>query len=107
MTPCAFPRSAKIADTWARFPFGVDFILNREGFRLARGFDAVLVGNIPGGGMSRSASLSVNLVLTMLEINGLAARSSLQVVDLAVVEGEFVVEAEDVGRGDREAIHTA
>ena len=53
------PQSAAIANTWARFPYGVDYVLHREGYELDRGFDAVLHGNIPGGGMSRSASLSL------------------------------------------------
>ena len=63
------PKSEAIAHTWARFPYGVDHILTKDGFKLASGFDAVLYGNIPGGGMSRSASLTVNLILTTLEIN--------------------------------------
>ncbi len=85
------PRSARIADTWARFPMGVAHVLRREGFPLKQGFDAVLHGNIPGGGMSRSASLTVNLVLTMLEVNGLEPKSPLQVVDVAqAVENDYI-----------------
>ena len=57
------PKSPEIADTWARFPFGVDFILRREGFKLKQGINAVIYGDIPGGGMSRSASLTLNLIL--------------------------------------------
>lgn len=63
------PQSDEIAHTWARFAYGVDHILTREGFKLPSGFDAVLYGNIPGGGMSRSASLTINLILTALEVN--------------------------------------
>lgn len=70
------PQSPKIADTWARFPFGVDYILRREGLSPKAGFDAVLAGNIPGGGMSRSASLTLNLILTVLEANGLSPRDA-------------------------------
>ena len=35
----------------------------------SKGFDAVVTANIPGGGMSRSASLTLNLLLTTLEVN--------------------------------------
>ncbi|HUJ70770.1 MAG TPA: hypothetical protein VLZ30_00905 [Verrucomicrobiae bacterium] len=85
------PRSSAIANTWARFPFGVDYILHREGFKLSRGFDAVLHGNIPGGGMSRSASLSLNLILTFLEVNGIAPPDGMKIVDLAqAVENDYI-----------------
>ena len=85
------PKSAAIADTWARFPFGVDFILRRAGFKLEQGFDAVLWGNIPGGGMSRSASLTINLMLTFFEVNALAPRNAMDVVDLSqAVENDYI-----------------
>ena len=63
------PQSPEIADTWGRFPFGVDHVLKREGFPLSKGADIVIHGNIPGGGMSRSASLSLNLLLSLAELN--------------------------------------
>ncbi len=85
------PQSSEVADTWARFPYGVDYVLNREGYKLARGFDAVLYGNIPGGGMSRSASLALNLILTVLEVNGIEPEDQLKVVDLAqAVENDYI-----------------
>ncbi len=85
------PQSAANADTWARFPCGVAYVLNDEGFSLKQGMDAVLIGNIPGGGMSRSASLSLNLILSVLEINGIAAPDMMQVVDLAQrVENDYI-----------------
>jgi galactokinase len=85
------PQSAAIADTWARFPFGVDAILRREGIKLEKGADMVVYGNIPGGGMSRSASLSVNLILTLLEINGITLEDQFTIVDLAqAVENDYV-----------------
>ncbi len=65
------PQSAEVYDTWARFPYGVDYILAREGYRITQGIDAVLYGNIPGGGMSRSASLALNLILSVLDANGI------------------------------------
>jgi galactokinase len=86
------PRSIEIAETWARFPWGVDYILRREGLRPEKGFDAVILGNIPGGGMSRSASLSLNLILTMLAVNGLSlGRDSMRIIDLAqAVENDYI-----------------
>ena len=85
------PKSAAIADTWARFPYGVDFILHREGFKLTNGFDAVLYGNIPGGGMSRSASLCINLMLTFFDVNGIKVKDGMKIVDMAqAVENDYV-----------------
>jgi galactokinase len=85
-------RSPQIADTWARFPYGVDAILRREGLSPARGFDAVVIGNIPGGGMSRSASLTLNLILTVLDANGLSlGRDRMRIIDLAqAVENDYI-----------------
>ncbi|HTS16442.1 MAG TPA: hypothetical protein VMP11_02605 [Verrucomicrobiae bacterium] len=85
------PKSPTIADTWARFPYGVDYILRREGFRPIHGFDAVLHSNIPGGGMSRSASLSINLLLTFLDANDIALPAGMKIVDMAqAVENDYV-----------------
>ncbi len=86
------PKSAAVADTWARFPFGVDFILRREGLAPAVGLDAVLIGNIPGGGMSRSASLTINLMVTLLEVNRLRlGRDRMRIIDLAqAVENDYI-----------------
>ena len=85
------PKSSAIADTWARFPYGVDFVLRREGFKLTRGFDGVLYGNIPGGGMSRSASLCINLMLTFFEVNGLKVQDGMKIVDMAqAVENDYI-----------------
>ena len=85
------PRSEKCADSWARFPLGVDYILAKNGYKLSRGFDAVLYGNIPGGGMSRSASLTLNLILTFFEVNGVDEKDGMRIVDLAqAVENEYI-----------------
>ncbi len=87
------PKSAEIAHTWARFPYGVDYILTREGFKLPYGFDAVLYGNIPGGGMSRSASLTINLILTALEVNHYEKDEApdLKIIDMAqAVENTYI-----------------
>ena len=85
------PRSPKFADSWARFPLGVGYILRREGFELKRGLNAVLYGNIPGGGMSRSASLTLNLMLSLLEVNGIEVEDRFRIVDMAqAVETDYI-----------------
>ena len=84
--------SAKtVTDSWARFAYGVSFILHRAGFSITCGFDAVLHGNIPGGGMSRSASLTLNLILTILEVNNIPIKDEMQIIDLAqAVENDYI-----------------
>ena len=48
------PLTEQQSKSWARFPHGVDFVLRKEGLlQQSIGFDAVVWGNIPGGGMSR------------------------------------------------------
>lgn len=85
------PQSAEVYDSWARFPYGVDYILKREGYNLTQGIDAVLYGNIPGGGMSRSASLALNLILSMLDANGIEEPDRMKIVDLAqMVENDYI-----------------
>jgi len=86
------PRHPAITDSWARFPLGCLYILQKAGFKLETGFDAVLIGNIPGGGMSRSASLTLNLLLTLLEVNHLRlGRNKMQIIDLAqAVETDYI-----------------
>jgi len=85
------PKSAAIAETWGRFPCGIDYILRREGYKLKQGIDGVIYGNIPGGGMSRSASLSLNLILSLLEANEIEIEDKMQIVDLAqAVENDYI-----------------
>ena len=85
------PQSKEVYDTWARFPYGVDYILKREGYTLTQGIDAVLYGNIPGGGMSRSASLTLNLIISMLDASEIVEDDSMKIVDLAqMVENDYI-----------------
>jgi galactokinase len=85
------PKSPQIAHTWARFPYGVDFILKREGYKLTQGIDGVLYGNIPGGGMSRSASLTLNLILSLFDANGIEVSEKVKIVELAqAVENDYI-----------------
>ncbi|MBN2376389.1 MAG: hypothetical protein JXD22_08305 [Sedimentisphaerales bacterium] len=85
------PQSPQFGDSWARFAFGVDYVLSKEGFEITQGIDAVIYGNIPGGGMSRSASLTLNLILTVLEVNGIEVEEQMKIIDLAqAVENVYI-----------------
>src|SRR4030042_888809 len=87
------PKSPDIADTWGRFPYGVDFIFKRQGYKIKQGIDGVLYGNIPGGGMSRSASLSLNLILSIFDANDIKIEDNkkVEIVDLAqAVENDYI-----------------
>ncbi|MHC4690719.1 MAG: GHMP family kinase ATP-binding protein [Planctomycetota bacterium] len=85
------PKSAETADTWARFPYGVEYILRRKGIKLQQGIDGVIYGNIPGGGMSRSASLSLNLILSLLDANQIEINDQFKIVDMAqAVENDYI-----------------
>jgi galactokinase len=85
------PGSAENHHSWARFPMGVDYVLQREGYAPQHGFDAVLYGNIPGGGMSRSASVSLNLILTFFEVNKISGVDGMRTVELAqAVENDYI-----------------
>lgn len=85
------PKSSAIAHTWGRFPYGVEYILRQNGYKLTQGINGVIYGNIPGGGMSRSASLTVNLILSLLEASEIEVREKMKVVDLAqAVENKYI-----------------
>ena len=85
------PLSAELRDDWARFPCGAVHVLRREGYPIRRGLDGVLTSDIPGGGMSRSASLTVNLILTLLEVNGVEPPEPLDIARLAqAVENDYI-----------------
>ncbi len=85
------PLDPSFKDSWARFPFGVDFVLRANAIPVARGFDAVLFGNIPGGGMSRSASLCINLILSIFDVNGIGVVEEMLVPELAKkVENDYI-----------------
>ncbi len=85
------PRSPENADTWARFPLGVAYILRKYGYNLSKGMEVVLFGNIPGGGMSRSASLTLNLMLSLLHVNGIEVGDKFRIVEMAqAVETEYI-----------------
>jgi galactokinase len=88
--PAAIPPPGTAAG-WARYPLGAAAILAREGLPLRRGLDVALYGDIPGGGMSRSASLCVNLLLTLLEVNELELADPFRLVELSqAIENDYV-----------------
>jgi galactokinase len=85
------PKSPDIARSWGRFAYGVEYILRRKGYELSQGIDGVLYGNIPGGGMSRSASLSLNLILSLFDANNIEVEEKIKIVDLAqAVENDYI-----------------
>jgi galactokinase len=85
------PKSAEIAQTWGRFAYGVEYILRRQAYKLSQGIDGVLYGNIPGGGMSRSASLTLNLILSLFDANAIEVEEKIKIVDLAqAVENDYI-----------------
>jgi len=85
------PKSEETSHTWGRFPYGVDYILKRGGHKLSQGIDGVIYGNIPGGGMSRSASLSLNLILSLFDVNNIELEDKMDIVDLAqAVENDYI-----------------
>ena len=88
------PLDPETMHCWARFPFGAAYVLESADLPCGKGYDCVLFGNIPGGGMSRSASLSINLLLTMMEVNGLGIaqlRDEFQMIELAQqIENEYI-----------------
>ena len=85
------PEPLSVKDSWARFPYGVDYVLSRAGYKLSKGIDAVIFGNIPGGGMSRSASLALNLILSLCDANGIVIDDQMEIVDLAQeVENDYI-----------------
>lgn len=56
------------ADDWSNFPKGVVSILLDEGHKIENGFDVVYFGNIPGGGLSSSASLELTTCVVLNEL---------------------------------------
>jgi galactokinase len=85
------PQSPELQGRWSRFPLGAAFVLERTGIRLRAGLDAVVVSDIPGGGMSRSASLSVGLLLLLAAANGHRLADRMELARLAqAVENDYV-----------------
>jgi galactokinase len=91
--PPASEVSGNAAFPWIKFPMGASYIIQKNGYPCERGIEGVLVGRIPRGGLSSSASLSLNVMLSMLEANGVDASKidPFQVINMArAVENEYV-----------------
>ncbi len=85
------PKSKEAANSWARFPYGVNYVIEQQGYKLKNGIDGIIYGNIPGGGMSRSASLTLNLILTLLEVNDIKIEDPFKIIDMAqAVENQYI-----------------
>ncbi len=85
------PGDPAIQGKWCRFPMGAVYVLQKRGYHVKKGIEAALIGNIPGGGMSRSASLSLNLLLTLIEVNGIETKDEFEVVEMAQqIENEYI-----------------
>jgi len=84
--------------SWAQFVRGVDYILHKADIPISTGIDAVVYGNIPGGGMSRSASLSVNLIYSVCDAQE-ANRAAIEekLTQMRVVELSQAVENDYIG----------
>ncbi|MHC4758488.1 MAG: galactokinase [Planctomycetota bacterium] len=66
-------------------------MLRHEGIEIKRGINAVILGDIPGGGMSRSASLTLNLILSLLDANEIEIDDQFKIVDMAqTVENDYI-----------------
>lgn len=73
----------KKAYNWANYPLGVVWAFAERGYKLDRGFDMVIWGNIPNGsGLSSSASLEV---LTGVILTDLFSIKDLTMTDLALI----------------------
>ena len=79
---------------WGHFVRGVDYVLRAAGIAVTAGIDAVVYGNIPGGGMSRSASLTVNLICSVCAAQpsaDAAAPAPMRVAELSqAVENDYI-----------------
>ncbi len=84
-------RAAAMTRGWARFPLGAAAVLRQHGLASRRGLDLALFGNIPGGGMSRSAALSIGLLLVLAAANGHDLTDRMALARLAqAVENDHV-----------------
>lgn len=89
--PDAIPAPAAAPAGWIRFALGAAHVRRRAGSPPLRGFDAVVFGDIPGGGMSRSASLSINLLVTLAALDDAPPPPPLPLARMAqAIENDYV-----------------
>lgn len=70
-------------DSWKAFARGAACVLREHGLPLARGADLLVHSEIPGGGMSRSAALSIALLLALCEHPQRAASDRMRLARMA------------------------
>lgn len=76
---------------WGSFAIGAARVLREHGLPRSRGADLVVHSEIPGGGMSRSAALSIGLLLALCADPELAASDRLRLSQMAQqVENDHV-----------------
>ncbi|MFH1422150.1 MAG: hypothetical protein ABIH42_05500 [Planctomycetota bacterium] len=86
-----YPFSPKVKDKWLRFLLGVIYILRKNGFNITKGIEGILYSNIPGGGMSRSASLTLNLIISLLDVNNIEIKELFKIIKMAqAVENDYI-----------------
>lgn len=80
----------KVEHDWVNFVKGVILQFEKRGFSIHEGFDLVIEGNIPGGGLSSSSSLEL-LVAVMLSTLFHYDIQPLEMIKLAqAVENEYM-----------------
>jgi galactokinase len=76
--------------SWGRFVTGALAVLSQAGIRVRGGANVFVAGDIPGSGLSSSASLSVGLLFVLAHL----AQRTLEPIDLALgaqrIENEYV-----------------
>ncbi len=93
------PDPNSVPTSWARLLYGWDLVarsgelkfktgltFRHDPLRLTQGIDGIVYGNIPGGGLSRSAALLVNFSLSLLSANGrddIHANNPFEIVEMA------------------------
>ena len=77
-------------DEWVNYLKGVIIQLNKRGYKLESGFEVAIKGNIPGGGLSSSASLELLICVMLEELYGFGIER-LEMVKLSrAVENEYI-----------------
>lgn len=75
---------------WANYPKGVLKVLMDEGFDIGRGFEVLFFGNIPGGGLSSSASLELTTAVALRGLFNLDIDMLTMVRISQKAENEFI-----------------
>ncbi|MCH4886816.1 galactokinase [Acidaminobacter sp. JC074] len=78
------------SDEWVNYLKGVIIQFKKKGFELNHGFDLAIKGNIPGGGLSSSASLELLVCVMLRKVYGFDL-DMLEMVKMSrAVENEYI-----------------